>query len=221
MGAFFWAFDWQHSALLGGAIIGGILVGVGILMESEKWSLAAILVLIGIILEPIFTIGLFLYDEYLARGQESIIRTQNDKIISLETKLAPRVLSGVQLEALVAALKPFSGQKYAASVAAGAEAAHLFCMLDRSLIAAGWLRQQPTGLLQVSPCPKGMEPKDHIDLDVWSAVRVHTRFNPAPQTYEAANVLVSTLKANAIEIELEVDATSDPTIIAVAVGIKF
>jgi hypothetical protein len=92
MFAFFNAFDWQHSVLLGGAIIGGVLVGVGILMESEKWSLAAILVLIGITLEPIFTIGLFVYDESLSRSQQSTIELQNSEIIALETQLAPASL---------------------------------------------------------------------------------------------------------------------------------
>jgi hypothetical protein len=90
MFAFFSAFDWQHSVLLGGAIIGGILVGVGILMESEKWSLAAILVLIGIAMEPLFTIGLFLYDESLGRSQQSTIEAQNKEIISLQKRLLPR-----------------------------------------------------------------------------------------------------------------------------------
>jgi hypothetical protein len=97
---FFDTFDWQHSVLLGGAIIGGVLVGVGILMESEKWSLAAILVLIGITVEPIFTIGLFVYDEGLSRAQQSTIESQNAQIISLRTQSAPRSLKKEQFDAI-------------------------------------------------------------------------------------------------------------------------
>jgi hypothetical protein len=87
MGAFFEMFDWQHSVLLGGAVVGGVLVGIGILMESERWSTASILVLIGVTLEPIFTIGLFMYDESLGREQNTVIREQRDKIIALEKQI--------------------------------------------------------------------------------------------------------------------------------------
>jgi hypothetical protein len=88
MGTSFNAFDWPHSVLLGGAVLGGILVGVGILKESEKWSVAAMLVLVGVIVEPIFTIGLFLYDENVSRYQQSQIIAATDRAAGAELAAA-------------------------------------------------------------------------------------------------------------------------------------
>jgi hypothetical protein len=50
-------FDWPHVLLLGGATVGGALVGIGVLKESEKWSIAALMVLGGLILEPILLLA--------------------------------------------------------------------------------------------------------------------------------------------------------------------
>jgi hypothetical protein len=44
-------------------------------------------VLLGIVIEPAFTIALFVYDESISREQNTVIREQNSKIITLETKL--------------------------------------------------------------------------------------------------------------------------------------
>jgi hypothetical protein len=143
MFAFFNSFDWQHSVLLGGAIIGGVLVGIGILMESEKWSLAAILVLIGIAMEPIFTIGLFVYDESLSRTQQSTIEAQNREIISLQKRLAPRHVSP---EIISSKIKQFAGQQYAVSASSVEES---FLMeLDKALTDGGWVLVTPFGLFK-------------------------------------------------------------------------
>jgi hypothetical protein len=82
--------DWPHLMLLGGATLGGVLVGVGILKESETWNTAVILVLIGVIIEPIFTLWLFGYDENISRAQEAKIGRQNEEIIALIRNGAPR-----------------------------------------------------------------------------------------------------------------------------------
>jgi hypothetical protein len=92
--------DWQHAALLGGATIGGALVGIGILLETKRGSLAAILVLIGVIIEPIFTLWLFVYDENMSRSQ-------NTEIAELNRELAPRQLSSSELAALKIAANRF------------------------------------------------------------------------------------------------------------------
>jgi hypothetical protein len=77
MRTLFNAFDWQHFVLLGGAIISGLLVGIGIFKEYKEWSVAAVMVLVGIVIEPIFTIALFVYDESLSREQNLIIVSQD------------------------------------------------------------------------------------------------------------------------------------------------
>ena len=63
--------DWPHLLLLGAATLGGALVGIGVLKESDRWSAAAIMVLAGIIIEPIATLGLFVYDEAISREQKT------------------------------------------------------------------------------------------------------------------------------------------------------
>jgi hypothetical protein len=136
-GALFSSFDWQHSALLGGAIFGGIIVGIGILMESEKWSLAAILVLTGVVIEPIFTIGLFIYDEHLSRGQ-------NEQIILLEKRLAARSLTNAQVADIIEQLKPFAGQHFdIVTYWRNPESLALANRIYDALIKAGWLYDKP------------------------------------------------------------------------------
>lgn len=71
--------DWPHLLLLGGATLAGILIGIGILKGEEKWTIAAVLVLIGVILEPIFTLWLFVYDESIGRSQQEQIRIATDR----------------------------------------------------------------------------------------------------------------------------------------------
>jgi hypothetical protein len=95
--------DWQHAALLGGATIGGALVGIGILLETKRGSLAAILVLIGVIIEPIFTLWLFVYDENISRDQKT-------EIAELNRELAPRQLLSSELVVLKTAADRFPGQ---------------------------------------------------------------------------------------------------------------
>jgi hypothetical protein len=87
--------DWPHLLLLGGATFGGVLVGIGILKESETWNVAAILVLIGVIIEPIFTLWLFVYDENISRAQQSTI-------VALETTLSPRVVEQAKAGSILA-----------------------------------------------------------------------------------------------------------------------
>jgi hypothetical protein len=95
---------WPHFVLLGCAIIGGIAVGIGIVMESERWSLATVLVVIGVATEAIFTILLFLFDEGISSSQQS-------KIFDLESRIAPRHLSADELTVLEAAVKPFTDRQ--------------------------------------------------------------------------------------------------------------
>jgi hypothetical protein len=93
LGTLIGSIDWVHGVLIGSCVLGGILVGIGIIKEAEKWSIAVFLVLVGVILEAIFTIALFVYDESISHEQQSIIRAQNDKIIFLERHLEARSLT--------------------------------------------------------------------------------------------------------------------------------
>jgi hypothetical protein len=76
-----------------------------IIMESEKWSVATVLVVIGVATEAIFTIILFRFDEGISLEQQA-------KIIELEKNLAglyendkQRQLKPEQVSAIVDALR--------------------------------------------------------------------------------------------------------------------
>ncbi len=89
---------WTHFWLLAGAFILEIIVGVGIALEanwpmSRRQIIATGLVIGGIILGIMFTLGLFIFDE-------AISSTQQQKIIALETELAPRNWTKEQFDAL-------------------------------------------------------------------------------------------------------------------------
>jgi hypothetical protein len=127
--------DWRHLALLGGATVGGVLIGVGILKESEKWTGAAILILIGVVIEPIFTLWLFVYDENIGRAQQ-------DKIIALESTiegfLQPRKLTQQQKDRIVSAIKPFPPVSFDAEFAPGEEPWEFVVDISVILRDAGW-----------------------------------------------------------------------------------
>lgn len=101
--------DWPHLLLLGGATLGGVLVGIGILKESKEWGTGPILVLIGVIIEPIFTLGLFVYDESISRAQKAEIARLEVANTQLEAQIQPRRLTPEQQKAISNGLAPFSG----------------------------------------------------------------------------------------------------------------
>lgn len=94
-----------HVILLGGAIFAEFSVAAGIILEAPKektfreW-LGMALVLGGVLISSIFTIGLFVFDEGISRTQEATIA-------ELERKLAPRELSSSEIEFLKATLGPY------------------------------------------------------------------------------------------------------------------
>ncbi len=136
----FEAMDWVHALLIGGCVLGGVFVGVGIIKEAEKWSFPVLLVLIGVIIEAVFTIALFVYDENITHEQQSIILAQNDKIIALEKRLAPRVISDAQKPGLIAKLKLFGSTRFDGAMASSdGEQAEFWSQLEPILVAAGWV----------------------------------------------------------------------------------
>jgi hypothetical protein len=91
--------DRTHWILLAGAIAAEFAVAAGIVLESPKekgWRewLGLVLVFGGVVVSAVFTISLFMFDEGISRGQK-------DKIITLETRLAPRVLTKEQVDAIL------------------------------------------------------------------------------------------------------------------------
>jgi hypothetical protein len=89
---------WPHVVLLSVSIISAFTVGAGILLESPKYSdsvhrVATWLVLGGIAVESLCTVLLFVFDERVSGAQQS-------KIIALETRIAPRILTTAQSDVI-------------------------------------------------------------------------------------------------------------------------
>ena len=87
-----------HLVLILLAVIGGLAVGGGIIWEASRsghlWTLPTAFVFFGVAIEAAATVILFEFDEGISRNQQSIIdvqqtviRSQNDKIIALDTQL--------------------------------------------------------------------------------------------------------------------------------------
>src|SRR5271155_4139429 len=97
--------SWVHWNLLLGDVLATIAVGWGILLEHgppETRKIADRLVFYGIVAETLCSLALFSFDEGISSAQQRISSAQQSKIIALETKLAARVLTEEQQNALVA-----------------------------------------------------------------------------------------------------------------------
>jgi hypothetical protein len=103
--------DAIRSALLYGAVAGGVIVAIGIIWEAGwKLNIPTSLVVVGVVLEAFCTIKLFVFDEGISGAQQTIIVAEQSQIITLEKRLAPRSLSDEQQLSFVTALKGFAGQ---------------------------------------------------------------------------------------------------------------
>lgn len=92
--------------LLTGDVVATIAIGFGIIWEHgppDVRRVANKFVIGGIIAETLCSVLLFAYDA-------NVIGAQNDKIIGLDRKIAPRSLETDELAAFEDELKPFSGQ---------------------------------------------------------------------------------------------------------------
>jgi hypothetical protein len=97
---------WTHLVLLSLSVLGGMVVGAAIIFEAEKYSnrvqqSAKWAVIAAVAVESACTISLFVIDECISGAQQS-------KIVSLETKLAPRTLTVIAEGEIATDLRPFA-----------------------------------------------------------------------------------------------------------------
>jgi hypothetical protein len=171
---------WPHVVLISTSVLAGIGVGAGIIFESHKYSsrtnaIATALVIIGVIIESLCTVSLFVIDEAISSAQQS-------KIIELEKRLAPRRLTAVQSASLAEKLKIFQGKNFILS-AFGPESLDLALDIGRALETAGWVMQPWASGFNVASIPL-----NGVDIRAGS-----------PAMKPAVNLLVSELKDNDIE----------------------
>jgi hypothetical protein len=89
---------WTHLWLLGGIFLFEVIVGIGIILEvtlpmTLRQIIATGMVVGGILVGIMLTLGLFVFDEGISSAQQS-------KIIALETQIAPRILTKEQHDEL-------------------------------------------------------------------------------------------------------------------------
>ena len=130
---------WFHAVLIAGSVIAGITVGAGIIFEGKNYSerthrIAVWLVIVGVAVRSFCTIVLFVGDEALSGAQQ-------DKIITLETKIAPRNLSIEQMQAIANAIQPFNGMHFDLSVTQEIEPLRLLDKVEDAITLGGWIEQ--------------------------------------------------------------------------------
>ena len=106
---------WPHVVLLSVSILAAFVVGAGILLESPKYStslhkLATWLVLGGIAIELLCTVLLFVFDERISARQDSVIISQQSRILALQQQTSNCSLSAEDSRQLSTQLARFSGQ---------------------------------------------------------------------------------------------------------------
>jgi hypothetical protein len=111
---------WPHVALLTLSVLASFSVGGGIIFERPKYSavihrVAFWLVVVGIAIEAVCTIFLFVFDEGISTdqksridAQQSVIRDQNEEIKALYGQLLPRSVPS----ALTEPLREFGAAKF-------------------------------------------------------------------------------------------------------------
>jgi hypothetical protein len=95
------------------------------------------------------TIFLFVFDEGISSSQQGIISEQKSKIIELETKIAPRDLSSIQMQSIADAIRPFAGMHFDLAVTQEIEPMRLLDKIEDALTLGGWIEQPDN-----SPSPK-------------------------------------------------------------------
>ncbi|HML06775.1 MAG TPA: hypothetical protein VK430_01440 [Xanthobacteraceae bacterium] len=120
--------DVLRWALLGGAVTGGLAVGIGIFWEAHKLTAATALVLVGVVVEAICTIFLFVIDESISRQQKE----------QIEQMLAHRKLGPEQKMRISSALAPYSPGEFVTATVPEDEAWGFVMEIAAALKADGW-----------------------------------------------------------------------------------
>ena len=135
---------------------------------------------------------------------------------ALEKFKAARSLSPEQQSTIVDAIKPFAGQEFAGTVAAGVpDASSLWATLDKTLRAAHWVRRLPWGLATGDP-PAG------IPVSPNKGVTIFVPQDDLASLAPAVNTLSSALNSAGLKTYVAPDAgpQTRPKIIVVEIGTK-
>jgi hypothetical protein len=136
---------WPHLVLVPLSAIAGIAVGAGIIFERSKYSekvqlIAFWLVVLGVAIESVCTIGLFVVDERISGAQQSKIGAQNREIIELEKRIAPREINKDERAIIADLLRPFGAIPFDLCITPGVEDSFIHD-IENTLAMAGWVVQ--------------------------------------------------------------------------------
>jgi hypothetical protein len=202
--------DWLVSlvqwVLLGGEVLATVVVGWGILWEAPEESpsrhrIAKWLVIWGILAEMLCSISLFAFDEAIARNQR-------DKIIALETRLAPRDLSPSDQRDVTNAASPFSSQEFKITpYSEDPESVHISRQIASALVGANWVPIQVKGPVAL--------------LGVIRGVVIYSDDEAPDSTKKAADALADVLNSKNIAATVTPSLNHlTPAQLNVTVGIK-
>jgi hypothetical protein len=188
-------------------IAAAVLLGIGIVYEADEYphsvhKVAFWCVVVGVVLETIFSILLF-------ASEERVSSLQKESIIELSRRLAARSLSDAQADNIEAALKPFSGQPFQIiPYWQNKESLGIANRIADSLIAAGWQIDQPKDFTSI--------------IGVVTGIYVSNDEGASDEVKNAVRALVEVLRANMIEASEDAEnKTPAPTNkININVGIK-
>jgi hypothetical protein len=202
---------WPHLVLIPLSVFAGIAVGAGIVFEAPKYSEKAHkrafwAVVLGIAIESLCTVLLFVVDERISAAQQSTIELQQSKIIELETKLAPRELSSTQRESVAAAIKSFSGMHVDFAMDQSLESMNLLDEVEGAILSAGWEEVPPPP--NVATFNRGNKPPVAIRTN--AAVWVLYPLRSGEPFKSAAESLAKSLRQNGLIVGLNVILGADP-----------
>jgi hypothetical protein len=123
-----------HLVLILLTVCGGLAVGIGIVWEAARAGhlrdAPTVLIIIGVVIEAAATVILFEFDE-------GISHSQNETIIALETRIAPRHITEEQQAIVAKALRDFPSPEFDLCVTPGVEE-DFVTELRETLVAGGW-----------------------------------------------------------------------------------
>jgi hypothetical protein len=214
---------WPHLVLIPASVLAGIAVGAGIVFEAPKYSpkthnRAFLAVVLGIAIESLCTVLLFVVDERISNAQQSTIEAQRIKIIALENRLAPRSIDHNERAAISELLRKYEGQEFQGAIASSiADGRSVWEPLHSALLAAHWVFVPPSSMGFGNPpaaVPIAPEP----------GVVIFVPPESSGQTKDAGIALANALVAIGIDARVIPEALGDsskaPPMIEISIGIK-
>lgn len=190
---------WPHFVLIIGSVMAGAAVGAGIIFESPEYSKkvhhwANRAVIIGVIIESCCTVSLFVFDEAISDRQQ-------EKIIALETRLAPRTLEPDQKNRIADAVKLFPDTAFDVGVSQDPDSRNLLGQILPVLATAHWDRQAWGG--------PGVGLAAYVDGKAIAFLPLDgliVEYNPASEAQfgKAANALAAALTKEGLDTKTEV-----------------